>query len=397
MKTLIELYDEEPLNNVLAAETFRPEKTVFLCPPEVSDRHRDALRAYFKSRGCPTRVSFVPVTLLDAERVAETLRQVVAREADCAIDIAGGTDAALFAAGEVCAALHVPTFTYSRRRNTFYEVHNAPFARGLVCDIRLKVEDCFRMAGGSALQGRGDAEALRSHDRQIIPFFETYMAARALWTGFITYIQRISQNAEGLEAEGPWVVKGERGTRASGDQALLHSLNRIGLIRDLKTTQEGVSFRFEDAWARFWLRDVGSVLEMYVWKACREAGVFDDVQLSAVVNWDGGDVSADSVMNEIDVAATRGVMPLFISCKTCPIKTEALNELDILRSRFGSPAARALIVTSASGGRTRAAMRRRAGALDIAVVEQNGLAMDDLIETLRMLSTMRDELHEDEA
>ena len=65
---------------------------------------------------------------------------------------------------------------------------------------------------------------------------------------------------------------------------------------------------------------VGSVLEMYVYKACRDAGVFDDVCLSAIVNWDGDRVHADSVTNEIDVACTRGVMPLFISCKTCAIR-----------------------------------------------------------------------------
>ena len=32
MKTLIELYDERPIENILATEVFRPERTVFLCP-----------------------------------------------------------------------------------------------------------------------------------------------------------------------------------------------------------------------------------------------------------------------------------------------------------------------------------------------------------------------------
>ena len=31
MKTLIELYDERPIENVLGTEVFRPERTVFLC------------------------------------------------------------------------------------------------------------------------------------------------------------------------------------------------------------------------------------------------------------------------------------------------------------------------------------------------------------------------------
>ena len=47
MKTLIELYDERPLDNVLATEMFRPGTTVYLCPPEVSQNRvlQENLRA----------------------------------------------------------------------------------------------------------------------------------------------------------------------------------------------------------------------------------------------------------------------------------------------------------------------------------------------------------------
>ena len=105
MKTLIELYDERPIENVLGTEVFRPEETVFICPPEVAgDREmRRSLEAYFAHRGCPTRVTFEPSSLLDAVKVEKTLRKVLDRHEDCAIDIAGGTDAALFAAGAVSA------------------------------------------------------------------------------------------------------------------------------------------------------------------------------------------------------------------------------------------------------------------------------------------------------
>lgn len=33
MKTLIELYDERAIENVLGPETFKPETVVYLCPP----------------------------------------------------------------------------------------------------------------------------------------------------------------------------------------------------------------------------------------------------------------------------------------------------------------------------------------------------------------------------
>ncbi|MBO6164225.1 MAG: DUF1887 family protein, partial [Lachnospiraceae bacterium] len=136
----------------------------------------------------------------------------------------------------------------------------------------------------------------------------------------------------------------------------------------------------------FWLRDVGSVLELQVYRACLEAGIFDDVVLSAIVNWNGGNTQRDSVTNEIDVMAVKGVQPLFISCKTCEIKTEALNELAILRDRFGGKGSRAMIVTSVSATKSRSPMRRRAAELGIEVVERNELSLKRLVERVKVAS-----------
>ena len=99
--------------------------------------------------------------------------------------------------------------------------------------------------------------------------------------------------------------------------------------------------------------------------------------------WQGGDSQRSGVTNEIDVMAVRGTQPVFISCKTCEIKTEALNELAILRDRFGGKGSRAVIVTSAAGTKSRAVMRRRAAELDIEVIEWDDLPLDKLVERLK--------------
>ena len=71
MKTLIELYDERPLDNVLATEMFKPEETVYICPPEVAKDKAltSIMRRYFKLRGCSTRLTFEPVSMLDEGNV----------------------------------------------------------------------------------------------------------------------------------------------------------------------------------------------------------------------------------------------------------------------------------------------------------------------------------------
>ncbi len=388
METLIELYDERPLENVLAAEVFRPAHVVYVCPARVAKSHNlhRQLRDYFAHRGQEISLEFVKADVYRVEAILKTLRRITARYPDCAVDITGGTDAVLYAAGLLGAETPVPAFTYSRRKNRFYEIQNAPFADDLPCKVVYSVEDCFRMAGGAMRPGRMDNRLLADYAPDIPPFFRLYLKHRKGWTGLITYLQRVSQTPPeapvSLEVRGSYTVKGERGSRIDAPEEALKALERIGFLRELRVDrQNGVSFRFRDLQIRQWLRDVGSVLELYTYLACLDSGLFDDVRLSAVVDWEGRG-RQDAVTNELDVMCTRGVTPVFISCKTGEVKTEALNELAILRDRFGGKIARAAVVTAERGG---AAMRSRAAELHIQVMDLNDLTAGRLVKCIRKM------------
>ena len=383
MKTLIELYDERPIENVLGTEMFRPEETILVCPPEIEQNHalRQAMAQYFEHRQCPVKLTFVPVSLLDAIRVEKSLRHILETHEDCALDISGGTDAALFAAGAVSG--DTPVYTYSRKKNAFFEICNAPFARNLPCTVRLDAKSCFLMAGGTLLPGREDNEKIKSMLCEIDRLFSVYTKFRAIWNRQVSYIQKISSAEPGaLEAAGAPAEKADNRT-VTADAALLRALEKACLISDLEMTDDAVRFRFPNETVRFWLRDMGSVLELQVYRACLAAACFDDVVLSAVVNWQGGDNQRDGVTNEIDVMAVQGVQPVFISCKTSEIRTEALNELAILRDRFGGKGSRAIIVTSSPVTKNRAPMRRRAAELGIEVVEWSDLKLNRLVKRLK--------------
>ncbi len=387
MKTLIELYDDRPIENVLATEVFRPERTVFLCPPEIAQdkRNRERLARYMTHCGLKTELIFLESSLYNSAKVAKQLRGVTEKYPDCVVDITGGTDAALFACGLVAAESNVPAFTYSRRRNCFYPINGAPFAEEMPCTVKHTVEDCFLMAGGSLRTGRVDNAVLKRYREDFTPFFEVYLRRKTDWNRAVNYIQRASQADKNgkfsLKITADYTVKGERGNRIDAPEAVLADLEKIGFLRELKITKKKVSFTFRDAQIRTWLRDVGSVLELYVYEAAVDAGLFNDVRTSAVVDWEGGTMR-DSVTNEIDVMAMAGILPVFISCKTCAINTEALNELAILRDRFGGKGARAAIVTTQ---RCRSVTRNRAAELDIDVIDLDDLKKGRVKERITSL------------
>jgi len=221
---------------------------------------------------------------------------------------------------------------------------------------------------------------------EFAPFFSCFLRFRRDWPNIITYIQRISPAEYGkapeLAVEGDYMVKGERGARVFANEAALKELAGIGFISDLVIVPEqSVSFRFRDANVRTWLRDVGSALELYAYMACMDADIFHDVVSSAVVRWDDV-VGHGSVSNEIDVMAARGVVPLFLSCKTGDVKTEALNELAILRDRFGGKGAKAAVITTEP---CNAAARHRAAQLGLAVIDLEELKGDRLAYRLKVI------------
>ena len=383
MRTLIELYDTSPIRNVLATVMFRPQEMILICPPEVAEdpNQKRSLRDFFAYLNCPVKLTLIPVTLLDAGKTERVLREVLESHQDCAIDISGGTDAALFAAG--VASGDTPVFTYSTRKDTFFEIKNAPFARSLPNTVHLDVRSCLMMAGGTLLPGREDNAGLAEMSDRIDRLFRVYSTFRPQWNRQISYIQKISSAEPGvLEAGGQLREKaGNKNVDADGE--FFGALEEAGLILNLQYTDESVSFRFPDERVRFWLRDVGAVLELQVFRACRAAGCFDDVVLSAVVNWQSGKINRDSVTNEIDVMAVQGIQPVFISCKTSEVHTDALNELAILRDRFGGKFARAILVTSGVTGKTREPVRRRADKLGIELVEWEDMSLESLINRLR--------------
>ena len=389
MDTLIELYDERPLENVLATDMFQPKRTVFICNREAgADGNLERkMKDYVRYRGLKTELVFMDAKQYSVSSVLAALRQTVSQYPDCALDITGGTDDELFAAGILCSEKDIPVITYSLTLNRFFNIQNALEYEDLGCPIRYSAEDFFRMAGGVMREGRVDNTILENYFDIIDPFFDIFMKNRRKWGSIVAYFQQVSQIPREqpikLEVTGNYTVKGERGQRISAPEDVLRKLEHIGMLRDLRIEPEKkVSFVFRDAQVRKWLRDVGSVLELCTYKKCVECGLYNDVHTSVVVDWEKN-AGRDKVTNEIDVMAVCGVIPVFISCKTCAVTTEALNELAILRDRFGGKGARAAIVTTES---CKPVTVNRARELDIEVIEQRDIISGQWKNRLKALA-----------
>ena len=242
------------------------------------------------------------------------------------------------------------------------------------------------MACGSVKEGRVNNEVLKGYLDRIDAFFAVFLKHHKRWNHFITWMQRASPSEKNgkisLSVTCAFELKGERGSRIQADTELLRAMEKLGFITNLQLERDvSVSFRFADEQIRYWLRDQGSVLEIYTWKACLDTELFHDVRCSTIVEWNSTERS-DKVSNEIDVMAVKETIPVFISCKTCAVDTVAINELAILRERFGGDAAKALIISTEN---CRAITLRRAHALNIEVITLNDLRSVSLTEQIKAI------------
>ena len=78
METLIELYDERPLENVLGVEMFRPARVVYVCPDQIASdlRIQQKLRQYFQHRGIRTELIFLRARVFDTEAMLNLFKTV---------------------------------------------------------------------------------------------------------------------------------------------------------------------------------------------------------------------------------------------------------------------------------------------------------------------------------
>ena len=134
------------------------------------------------------------------------------------------------------------------------------------------------------------------------------------------------------------------GKKVSPNREILKEFQRLGFIRNLVMTQDRVHFSFCSVEDRSYCTGYGVWLELYVYIAAARSGVFDDVKLGTMIDWNAYD-GVVVAGNEIDVILMEKSLPVFISCKLRNADTAALNELLIAKKRVGGWFSKGVLVT----------------------------------------------------
>lgn len=388
METIIELYDHEPIRNVLAPSVLQPARVIYIGGNLLEEPHRQqSLLHFFQMKCKQTEVLFFTVDGFDYDAIRQMLTEVFYRYPDAVIDITGGSSMMLFAVGMFCKEHPVPVFSYHGKKNRLFDVFCCPQARTMPCDPKFTVNEVLSLAGGSFLRyghiSKKDlTDTVLQHVEQV---FSVFLAHPHRFNRLIQYFQAVCSHqtdANALSVRAPMSIRVSGGKTISWDGEMMTRLAEFGLLQDVHASGGRVQFRFESPIVRQCLNDIGVWLEMYVYKQAVESGLFDDVQISVVVDWDGDINESINTINEIDLILTRGVSSLFVSCKSGVPSTMALNEINTLTEWFGGMFSKGVIVTMCELSTVSPATYRRAIDMGLCVIQKEDMEAGKIGELL---------------
>jgi len=390
MKTIIEIYDDEPIYNVLAPTIMRPEQVVYIGGNRITGKRiKNKIIRYFEERKLDTYAFFYPTNIYDCGKVMETLEMLIERFPDCAIDVSGGNSVLVFAIGMFCAIHEIPAFAYNIKDNTFCNIFACDEIDSLPSEIALNARECLAMAGASLMRhGHIDGDTLTPEDlSDISNVWEIFRKYQNSWPRHTQYLQAVSGTPEPdsepvLDIDALLSRKTSFNKTINANMNIMQELASCGVIENLVIEEDRIRFSFKNQIMRQCLLDVGIWLELFVYTTCRESDFFDDVQISVVVDWNGDEEETINTINEIDLVMTHGITPVFVSCKTGVPTTTTLNELHTLTEQFGGRYAKCVLATMCKLSEVSPSTYKRALDMGIHVIQCEDISAPTLLKKL---------------
>lgn len=389
-QTIIEIYDDEQIYNVLAIAEFKPTNVVYIGTRKLKNkRTKNNIISCLRHLGLNTKCFFYSTDMLSIEAITAELENILSNFGECAIDLTGGSEVALVAVGMLAKEKGTPLFRYDRYAYLYRNIYNCPQVEGIESNPQFNIPSFLALSGGMIKShGHVSVDALDTDTSDdIFKVWKIYKKYHRVWAKTVSYLQQISKNLEGNEMHisSPTAVFGGEKLIASNN-SVMDELSAAGVILNYKNDGKRISFDYKNKLMRSCLCDIGICLELYVYAAAKSTGVYEDVRISVVIDWDGNLDARFNTINEIDVMLTRGIVPVFISCKSGTPNVTALNEIKTLAKQFGGEYARPVLVTMAdvrSGDRY---LMQRAQDMGIDIIDRDDLIGERLSKRLYTLS-----------
>lgn len=366
-----ELLGTDYLENVISMLNYRFDKVVYFGYPKMIEEKEKVLDSFLKSVCEVKEVEFVPIiedAVTDTIFVMQNeLERESAKGNDLFFDVTGGEDLLLVACGILAERTRVAFHYYDVENNRIIEFENE--GRKMLSEsavynpIKLDVEEYISLYGGKineTLHKEYKSTAQSKEERKTIDaIWEVYARNISKWNLFCDFLKKYVNAGNDLSVNFKVSTLSNRGNeykKAVSDMVwiseVIEEFEKSGVIVENKSDRNILRFRFINEFAKEYIWESGSILEMHTFLEMKEES--DNCRVGVHIDWDGEihDKSFMDVTNEIDVISIKNNIMTFISCKSGNLDKSALYELDAVASRFGGKYVKKVIVAPKGIGAT---------------------------------------------
>lgn len=386
--TLIELYDNNTYDNLLAATQLKPRRMIIVGNRSMnSDDIKSRAGRFYALRNQRIEVQVLKTEDNSIDAHVALLARVFDEYPHSALNINGGGDLMLVAAGIMIERSNVPVFHYNNRTGEITNVRGCKGLVGKIAPIKLTVAQVLAIAGASIIKsGRVSASELSAEtERDVYSVWEILCANRNAWGKNTGYFQALEMPSSKLKANAPAKITTAPYNQAQCNIAIMKALENKGIISDFHVLDERVSFKYKNPLIAHCLRDTGIWLELITYYEALAIRCFDDIRLCGIIDWNTHEGKIPSTSNEIDLIMTKGTDSYFVSCKSGNISADSLNEIYTLAHRFGGENPHPIIVTAHDFAKVSPGLNKRAKDMNVAVLGGKNIVRGTLARQFKQI------------
>jgi len=354
--TIIEIFDKEPLNNILSSLKFFNDKVIYIGFGKTDmSRGIENIKSYFDENGIEVEIDILHVIKNNMPAILEELEKLVIslREAkeEFYFDLTGGSDIVLVAMGIMAERYSIPMFSMDIERSKVIWQMNKPEEIKLFegrCEI--SVRDNILIHGGDVVGPFNIGGIFTEWDYNEDFFNDIYNMWEICRKDCTRWNREISELQQYCSRDSALIIGKANRT--------MDKLVEIGILHQHNTFKKQ-TFTFKNDQIRESLMKVGNVLELYTGLVAKEiikedgSIHFNDVKVGVSIDWDGivhdiHDLEKDT-RNEVDVVLMKGTVPIFISCKNGDVTIDELYKLKAVGDKFGGRISKKVLVSTVFG------------------------------------------------
>lgn len=379
---LIEFYDKDVLKNIVAPLTLRPKKVIYFFDNNMQDMMVFTALRKCLARNIPgIKIEHYPIDISSVEKISRQISRTIDRNGieGCSIDLTGGSELMLLAGYQAGTKLNLPLLHTDLMRKNITDLSDDSLVAKIV---PLTLED-FVDAKGACFIGESHRPPAEERFSAIEEMSKFLFERLSEWKYTCSFMQTVAARTlpHELYMESKWNIHMKNGKAVYPDREILEKFQCMGFIHNLIIQGEYVQFTFHSIEDRQYCISFGVWLELYVYIAAKKAGVFHDVKLGTMIDWNAYD-NITVAGNEIDVILMDDSLPVFISCKLRDADTAALNELLIAKKRLGGWFSKGIIVSYGKERKGNTGTYKRAQELGLELLDAGDIMAEDFGQRL---------------